>query len=147
MAHKITRSYTTEAFTEKLSYATQHGTLTLTVAVIPQENDAPRVYVSNEDIQLHHRPRCKHITQVEKFARVYHYEPVCVAMHDDWEYILELRLVDTTPIRSPIVDELMGKDPNMEPERRWTLLPTLRQCIEVPLANETRDIPEEVFTQ
>jgi hypothetical protein len=68
-------------------------------------------------------------------------------MHDKWEYSLELKLVDVKPIRTPIADELVGKDPNTEQQRRWTLIPRLVQCIEVPLAGETRDIPEEVFTQ
>ena len=147
MAHKITRAYTTEAYTEELSYNTQHGTLTLTIAVIPHEKRPPYIYVSNEAIQLHQKPRCVRVSQVEAFARVHHYQPVCVAMHGDWEYMLELRLVDVRPIRTPLADELMGKDPNTEPERRWTLVPTLRQCIVVPPANETRDIPEEAFTQ
>jgi hypothetical protein len=147
MTHKLTRAYTTEAFTEELSYATPHGMLTITVAVFPHEDDAPRIYVSNEALQLHHRPRCIHISQVEAFAKVYHYQPVCIAMHDKWEYLLELKLVDVKPIRTPIADELMGKDPSTEQQRRWTLIPRLVQCIEVPPAGETRDIPEEVFTQ
>jgi len=147
MTHKITRAYTTEAYTEELSYNTQHGTLTLTIAVIPHEKRPPYIYVSNEAIQLHQKPRCVRVSQVEAFARVHHYQPVCVAMHGDWEYMLELRLVDVKPIRTPIADELMGKDPNTEPERRWTLVPTLRQCIVVPPANETRDIPEEASIQ
>jgi hypothetical protein len=147
MAQKLTRTYTTEAYLEELTYNTQHGTLTLTVAVIPHENKSPRIYVSNEAIQHHQRPRCIRISQIEAFARVYYYQPVCVAMHGDWEYMLELKLVDIKPIRTPIVDELLDKDPHAEPERRWTLVPTLRQCIKVPLANEARDIPEEVFPQ
>ena len=147
MTHKLTRAYTTEAYVEELTYNTQHGTLTITVAVFPHENEPPRIYVSNEELQLHHRPRWVRISQLEAFAKIYHYEPVCVAIHDDWEYMLELKLVDIKPIRTPIVDELMGKDPSAEPDRRWTLIPRLVQCIEVPPANETRDIPAEVFTQ
>ena len=147
MTQKITRAYTTEAYVEELTYNTQHGTLTITVAVFPLENKAPRIYVSNENTQLHQRPRCVRISQVGSFARTYHYQHICVAMHGDWEYMLELKLVDVKPIRTPIADELMGKDPNAEPERRWTLVPTLRQCIKVPLADEPRNIPEEVFTR
>ncbi len=147
MTHKRTRTYTTEAFTENLSYTTQHGTLTITVAVFPHENEPPHVYISNEELQLHQRPRCVHISQVEAFARVYHYQPVCVAMHGDWEYILELKLVDVKPIRTPLVDELMGKAPSAEPDRRWTLIPRLLQCIELSLAYETQDAPEKQTTQ
>jgi len=147
MTHKLTRAYTTEAYVEELTYNTQHGMLTITVAVFPHENEPPRIYVSNEELQLHQRLRCTHTSRVEAFAQVYYYAPVCVAMHSDWEYMLELKLVDVKPIRTSIVDELMGKDPSAEPERRWTLVPTLRQCIKVPLANEKRDIPEEVFTR
>jgi hypothetical protein len=121
--------------------------LTITVAVFPHENEPPRVYVSNEKIHIHQRPRCTRISQVEAFATVYHYEPVCVAMHDGWEYMLELKLVDVKPVRTPLVDELLGKDPSVEPDRRWTLIPRLLQCTEVPLADEPRNIPEEVFPQ
>jgi len=147
MTHKITRAYTTEAYVEELTYNTQHGTLTITVTVVPQENEPPRIYVSNEELQLHRRVYCTHTSQVGAFARVYYYSPVCVAMHDDWEYTLELKLVDTTPIRTPIVDELLGKDPSAEPDRRWTLIPRLLQCTQVLLAGETPDIPEEVYPQ
>jgi hypothetical protein len=147
MTQKITRTYTTEAFTEELSYATPHGMLTITVAVLPHENEAPRIYVSNEELQLHRKPRCIHISQVESFARVYHYQPVCVATHDNWEYLLELKLVDVRPIRTPIADELMGKDPDAEPERRWTLIPRLLQCLEVPPVSGTRDTTQKTTTQ
>jgi hypothetical protein len=147
MTQKITRTYTTEAFTEELSYTTPHGTLTITVAVIPHENNAPRIYVSNEELQLHQRLHCTHTSRVNNFVQVYYYAPVYVATHSDCEYMLELKLVDVKPIRTPIADELLGKDPNAEPNRRWTLIPRLIQCTEIPLANETRDIPGEVFTQ
>jgi len=147
MTQKITRAYTTEAYVEELTYNTQHGTLTITVAVFPQENQPPRIYVSNEDIQLHERPRCTYTSHVEGFAQVYYYSPVRVAMHGEWEYLLELKLVDVKSIRTPLVDKLLGKDPSAEPDRRWTLVPRLLQCTQVPLANETRDIPEEVFLQ
>jgi hypothetical protein len=147
MTHKLTRAYTTEAYVEELTYNTQHGMLTITVAVFPHENEPPRIYVSNEELQLHQRLRCTHTSRVDNFAQVYYYGPVCVAIHDDWEYMLELKLVDVKPIRTPVVDELLGKDPSAEPDRRWTLIPRLVQCIEVPPANETRDIPAEVFTR
>jgi hypothetical protein len=147
MTQKLTRTYTTEAYVEELTYNTQHGTLTLTITVIPHENEPPRIYVSNEELQLHQRLRCTHTSRVDNFAQVYYYGSVCVAMHGEWEYMLELKLVDIKSIRTPIVDELMGKDPSAEPERRWTLVPKLLQCTQVPLANETRDIPEEVFPQ
>ena len=147
MTHKVTRTYTTEAYVEELIYNTQHGTLTITVAVFPHENEPPRIYVSNEELQIHQRLRCTHTSRVDNFAQVYYYAPVCVAMHSDWEYILELKLVDVKSIRTPLVDELLGKDPSAEPDRRWTLIPRLLQCTEVPPVGETRDIPEEVFPQ
>ena len=147
MTHKLTRAYTTEAYVEELTYNTQHGMLTITVAVFPHESDAPRIYVSNEELQLHQRLRCTHTSKVDNFAQVYYYAPVCVAMHGDWEYLLELKLVDVQPIRTPLVDELLGKDPSAEQQRRWTLIPRLLQCTQVPLADEPRNIPEEVFPQ
>jgi len=147
MTRKTTRTYTTEAFIEELSYTTPHGTLTITVATFPQEDDAPRIYVSNEELQLHQRLRCTHTSRVDNFAQVHYYAPVCVAIRDGWEYMLELKLVDVKPIRTPLADELTGKDPNAEPQQRWTLIPRLLQCAEVTPADETRDIPKEVFTR
>jgi hypothetical protein len=147
MTHKLTRTYTTEAYVEELVYDTQHGTLTIAVAVFLHENEPPRIYVSNEELQLHQRLRPIHTSRVNNSVQVYYYAPVCVAIHNGWEYMLELKLVDVKPIYTPLADELTGKDPNAGPQQRWTLIPRLLQCTEVPPVGETRDILEEVFTR